>query len=448
MARRLQTVIYDIDPDPTIESLHLGAALDAGADRDCLHIPHQLSRQIARTHRYQLRALDGGGWTPNVSSQVRQAAQGGYLVAEWAAIELFFDEPAGTTVTMRLHDGAGASWWWDGGAWALAGATDYNVAADIIANFATFAATDATLLGVEWLLITTDKTATPFVYGALIGSRLMFASRSGKLGTTVSRSDGWLDDVIHRVLLPYLQSNILPEVTDEREAQDELKVLDYSKGVGDGETNYVVSDVQAVYNLDVDPAMLSPLSGTWDPVDKCYTLDIALADCTLYAARLVYIPLVAYSGKADFFDSTLPQVLIEEITEKNDIGTHGQVLVRDKANLQALGVPYPRLRQLKLVALLQGDDHINTWELAESISRITGGTGGVVLVSAGTGMPVSVRAHKQLRPARGDQTIEIAARFDLTVWSREYLGTEQTVPLMKEGGFLTTIVPAETVVAR
>jgi hypothetical protein len=45
-------------------------------------------------------------------------------------------------------------------------------------------------------------------------------------------------------------------------------------------------------------------------------------------------------------------------------------------------------------------------------------------------MPVSVHGKVQLRPARGDLQVRGAARFDLVVMARQYLGSEESVTLI------------------
>ena len=453
MTRRLQTVIYDVDPDPKIEAAHLGFALDDTADRFCIFRTKKISRLISRTHRYQMRALSGGGYTPDTPVVITQAAHGGDLVREWAAIELMYEETTtDTTVEARLHDGLGTSFYWTGAAWAVATLTaHWNDPADVVANFATMAVTGATgsvRLGVEWRIDSSDRLVTPYVYGAYMAARLLFGARSGSTAQD-TRSDSWLDDIIHRVAIPWFKSSLAPEVTDELVAIDEVTVLDYSDGINFGEGNYVVNEVQAVHDLDDDAEMFSPLSGTWDPSEKTFTLDVALPSSTRYAARLTYDPIVAYTGNKDFKSAALPQLLIERIDQVKDRGTDGDLVVRDTANLTALRLPFPRWKEYRLLMLLQSDGAMTAMELAGAIERAFNGRRGVRLLSGGTGMPVSIHGNVELRPARGDTEVAAAARFDLTLWSREYHGVEESgVPLLKTDGFVTTIVPAESVVAR
>lgn len=448
MARRLQTVLYDLDPSPLVERLFTGFAIDDGVDREPIYTPVKLSEQMVRAHRYTLRPLQGGGYTPSVPVTVTQAARGGSLLKEWGGIELFYSAPTSTTVEARLHDGAGSSLYWDGADWVAAGASDWNTPAEVVANFATLTASDATLVGVQWRLTTTDRTATPYVYGAAIAARLMFAARSGSTASE-TRSDGWTDDLIHRVLIPWFRANVVPEVTDEKELVDEVLVLDYAEGINWGEGNYVVSGVQAVHDLDADPAMDTPLSGSWDSSDSTYTLASPIDAHTRFAARLTYEPIVAYTGRLDYFDAALPQVLLEEVVTIDDTGGAGTVVVRDTANLTAIRVPASRKKRSRVTVLLQADGQVTAMELAESIERAFNGKRGVVVVSGGTGMPVNIHGMTTLRPARGNQTVAGAARFDLELWTREYHGTEESsAPLLKSGGFVTTVAPRETVVAR
>lgn len=71
-------------------------------------------------------------------------------------------QPANTQVRFRLNDGTDDRYW-DGGAWAVAGATDWNTEAEVSANIATFPSTSLQL-GVVINLMTTDEFVTPTLH--------------------------------------------------------------------------------------------------------------------------------------------------------------------------------------------------------------------------------------------------------------------------------------------
>lgn len=453
MARRLQTVIYDCNPSYRVESVFDGLDLDNEVDRQSMRTPVLLSNQVARTARYRLRPQSTGGYEVNTARYVKQAARGGSLVREWAALELFWSEPTYTTLLVRLHDGDGTSFWWDGAAWAEATLpAEFNTPEDLQGNFSTFPTTGAvssTVVGLEWSLTTTNKQATPLVYGGLIAARLQFGSRSGDTAAETG-SESWLDDSIHRTVLPYLKSALAPEVTDERRLQAGATILDYSDGIGHGIRRYVVNSVSAVYDLDSDPTMLSPLSGSWDSSTLQYTLDSALPAGTDIAVRIQYEPLVAYTADQDLFEDAIPQLVLEQIQQTQDYGSVGDLMVRDiRADPPtALSVPSPSIRVYPIEGVLQSDGIHEAAEFAESIRRVMGNKGGVHLVSGNTGNAVHLFISHRYRPHRRTGTNATALRFAMRITATEYDGDESTVPLLKSGGVNATIGDDDGAVAR
>lgn len=446
MTRRLQTVIYDADTAPDIELFYGGHTIAATADRDFVHRTVILHAQTSRLHRYRMRpAVSGFFDATDTTAIVRQAIRGGHLVREWAAIELLFDQVTGTTVEARLHDGTD-SYFWNGGAWVVAGAADWNVPQDVGDNFAALDPAIVPRVGVEWRLQTSDKRATPFVYGALIAARLLFMVRFQAQGVdgpdelvapSATGSDGWTDDVIHRVLLPFLRDQVAPEVTDQRKAKGPLITLRYDQGVGD--SAYVVDDVQAVYDLDVDPDMRTPLAGTWDPGTKVFTLTAAIPSGHTYAARLEHRPVVAYTANRDFFTARLPALLVESIAEVDDQPGEGDDFVRDPVAGTTLAVSAGRWKTYSTVILAQGDSAVSVFELVGALERAFDGRRGITLVSPGTGMQVIIHGAVRLRPARAGAAVPDAVRFDLRLRTREYHGAERTVTLLSPTGFIPQV---------
>lgn len=83
-------------------------------------------------------------------------------LASWAGFEAIpaaSQQPAGTSVRYKLNDGTDDRFW-DGGAWAVAGATDWNTEAEVTDNIASFPSTSRRI-GVVVNLVTTDEFETP-----------------------------------------------------------------------------------------------------------------------------------------------------------------------------------------------------------------------------------------------------------------------------------------------
>ena len=427
----------------------------ATADREVTR-PVRFSWRTSRAARYRMRPLASGYYdAADTTAIVSQAARGGDLVREWAAIELHFALPTieqvdaapldPTIVEARLHDGAGGVVYWDGLAWSPAGAADWNTPADVEANFAALDAEAFPRIGVEWRLRTTDRRVTPYAYGAVIAARLLFMARSGETALATG-SDSWIDDVVHRTLLP-LFASAAPEVTDESVAPTLLSALDYSGGVGD--TTLRVREVQAVYDLTLDPNMRAPIPGVWNPATMVFTFTppavIPLGNA--YAARLIYEPLAAYSGDKDIFTARLPQVIIEALDQVVDHGGPEDELVRDRAASPpvAIRVPAARLREYRMTVLLQAMDDVMLFELQAAVERLLDSRQGRALVSAGTGMQVSLWGLQRARPARCTADVPSAVRFDLMLRTREYHGAEVQTTLLDPTGFTLTVANGKTV---
>lgn len=428
MARRTQTVVYDIDPDRIQADTYGGDVYDVDDIRrvELTKAGELVAPRITRRNAFRLRLQTTGRFDIVATPTVRQQLRGGTLVREWAAIELFFDQPTSTTVEARLHTGTNP-YYWDGGAWAIAGAGDWNTPTVVETNFASFLISVSKSLTVEWRLQTADRDATPSVFGAVMLARLVFQSRSGTTAAG-TLSDSWLDDIIHRDLIPFLQG-AAPEVTDETTnlTGAPLSVITYAP-IGD--SLYTVADVAAVYDLDNDAQMDTPLAGSFDSGTSTFTLTTPLPDGTAFASRVLYTPNVAYTADRMYFESELPHIVIEVITTVETVGGTGVCIVRSADRVTACELPVATEKKYDVTILLQADGPVHTFDLAEAIERLLGGERGIVRVSTNTGMIIGIHGNVQLRPARSNEEIGGAARFDLSLRTEQYLGAETTRNLL------------------
>lgn len=424
MTRRTQTVIYDVTTEPSEAAEFGGEVVGSGIARVRLAgVGVEAMPRTFRQWAFTLARSSTGRYPTGATKTVRQHLRGGTLVREWAAIELAYSAPTGTTVRARLFDGTNALYW-TGAVWAVAGSTNWNTPAAVEANFPALDPAAASSVTVEWELSTTDRTVTPVVYGAAIAARLVFGARTGDTAAETG-SDGWLDDLLHRVLIPWLKANAQPERTDEApgDLTAETAVLEFSDLAG---TSYVVSGVQAVYNLDADPRMRSPLTGTWDGSAKTFTLSTPLAIGARWAARVTYAPEVAYAADTHLVIAAYPHIVVETIGPVTRGGGTGTAIVRNAARTSAIAVDSPRHIEFTAQVLCQAEGPVPAFELVEAIDRALDGGEGLRLVSAQTGMPVGIVRDSQERPQRPD-----AARFGLTVRSSHYRGVESTLPLIQ-----------------
>ena len=439
MARRLTYVPYDLSPEPAREELFSGAAiqLDANIELEPLFQPVSIHLGLARRWRYRLSPDSTGRYPVSTTAIVTQAARGGYLVREWAAIEPMYSQPADTLTECRIHDGDGTSYYWNGAAWQVAGASDWTTPELVAANASTIDAELLPKVGLEWRLSTQDAEATPYVYGGMAAAGLWFGARTGATAEE-TLSDSWADDLIHRVLVPWLRS-LDPERTDEGVTSTYLSIRDYSGGPGQG-SGWIVREATVAYDLTDDPEMQAPLSTSWNAATKELTFTPAVPAGHRYAVRLIGVPTVVFGGDRDLFLAGIPQVVIESIGVVTDgPGYQGDDIVRDIASAEAFRIPAGRPRSYPMVLLLQSDGQVSALEIHAALERAMNSRGGIVLISEGTGMPVQLRITRQLRPARTGMGMAAAARVDLTADVVEYHGAAEVGPLIQDGGVVPTV---------
>ena len=438
MSRREQLVVYRQSPEPRVEATYDGHEMASNIRLRRLFAPKQLSLTKRAVWRYQLEPTNSGFDTATTTATVKHAAQGGTLVQEWAAVELFYEAPTGSTVEARVHDGSGNEFYWDGGSWSAAGAGDWNTPADVEANFSSLDPAVVEKVGIEWRLQTSDKTVTPFVFGAYIAARLVFNRVWSESLDPVDRgADSWDDDAINCVLLPWLRM-ATPEYSDQITLGAETSALDYSAGVGDSTQS--VASVQAVYDLDADPRMRSPLAGSWDAVAKTFTFTTPVAANTTISVRMELELRALFQGSQHLLLDVLPHLLIESMTRDAGRGRAGRLHVRDKVNLDSISVRAPREVTFSGTLLAQADRFTTAAEVYQAVDRLTDDAGGAVVISPCTGFASSIRISPIKRPGRGDQEIDAAARFDFSLTTLQYHGSEGTEKLVDEDGFQASFV--------
>lgn len=84
-------------------------------------------------------------------------------IKQWRVFEGPNVTPTGTSIKYRVNDGT-QDLWWNGGAWAVPGASDWNTEAEVSDNLSSFPITNRKIqLLVN--LVTTDEYQTPILYG-------------------------------------------------------------------------------------------------------------------------------------------------------------------------------------------------------------------------------------------------------------------------------------------
>lgn len=230
------------------------------------------------------------------------------------AVSVHTDEPEDTSVGWRVVlDGTEA--WWSGASWDAPADDElhWNTASDLATNLGAVDMSAARLgLGFRATLRTTRSDRTPKVYGVRI-----FAA----VAPTATQLDPTMQADPRDELAAVVAAAIKGLQVDETEELagsalgDGNTTIDYSEGIGGRRRN--VTDVVAVYDLDADPAMMSPLAGAWDGGTKIYTLDAAVDASAKIHVKLQWAPWAQMAGgDADFLivdKERGPMALIEVV---------------------------------------------------------------------------------------------------------------------------------------
>jgi hypothetical protein len=430
----METVVYDLDASYVPDGPFANDVVGAGLRR--YPGSRRLSTHITRQDWY---ALEPDGVGPAV---LLQAARGGDLVSGWLRIELLYSnpDPAASTIQVRLYDGTSRVWW-NGAAWAVTIGDDWNTPADLALHFPTLDAGDYPRIGLEWevSIISDDGYAEdrPVVYGALIAAELGFgATFDGRDG----RADSWQDDLVHRVILGLFE-DFRPVIVHEVELGAAVTVLDFSQGLAsctDAEPArmdfYQVMGVVGVYDLVDDPGMRSPLSGTWDGGASTWTAAAEIETGTMLHVRVEVMLHVGFMADSDYFTDMLPQLLVEKLDMDTERQAASRVPVKDYVEGDALMVGPPSHLSGTATCRIEAASSMVVMQIHNAVKRAIP-RDGIVLLSAGTGIPTSVMGPFESAAERGVGDTPGTQRFDLDVATDAWYGEPTIVPLLQPSSF-------------
>jgi hypothetical protein len=205
------------------------------------------------------------------------------------------DGAAVTSVGLRIFDGTDERWW-NGAAWVVAGAGEWNTEAEVNANIAAFDVS-ARAFGVVFNLATTDDRFTPEVECFAVLWR-------GPIDWT----DDLLIDSLVGVLqdeLAYVEDVALPPLASAS------AVIDLDAYSDDHDLTYV--DADAVFDHVNDPTHATDLLSSYNPTTRVLTLTTPIPIGGVPYLRMIVRPHVAWDTNQDFTElGKLPQVIIRD----------------------------------------------------------------------------------------------------------------------------------------
>lgn len=278
-------------------------------------------------------------------------------VKEWRGFEAVIKhaqdpDGGGAVVTedfYRLGDGVD-EFWWDGGTWAVAGATDWNTEAEVAANIATFPAT-AKSIQVIVNLRTNDDRVTPklfavkVLYGAVIDHH---------------------EDYVIRSLVPDMKANIRApgRTLIGFSGGTSVVIQDYKP-----ETPYDIKDVESVYNDTADPAHLFDLFDSYNAGTQTVTLSSDPGACNLFI-RFKYQPVVAVKTSRDYSEvGKVPSLTIERVRIVNATERSCDDSVINKDAGTAVKVFAPRQGDIEFDVIADTDKIVDLYRLMEEARK-------------------------------------------------------------------------------
>jgi hypothetical protein len=294
-------------------------------------------------------------------------------IKQWLFFEAVRDEPAGTSIGYRFDNGT-REIWWDGGAWATAGATDWNTEAEIQANFDTFPF-DNNSIAVLSNLVTTDDTVTPKLFEIRLLGLFEFEV---------------IEDLI-KTLMIKMFDEIRPVTDAVARVLTTTSTFDFTGDYKLQNPGYNIIDVPRIYNKTDDPlektniadtytpGPLNPAGRTNEPGSVTTTVPADANDIIKF--KVQYVPEIADYTDEDYFEVTKVPLISFEFVEETirrdglhvnaDIsaGTNGGVIIRDITNMTAVQVLPPAQIDLRIGYAVFTDSSRDQKRLIEAIEK-------------------------------------------------------------------------------
>lgn len=312
-------------------------------------------------HKLKLKlgdTLSGPRYSTDVDISARSRTYEPQSMRSLLMVQVFSETPEGTSVGLRIYDGTDEMWW-DGAAWSVAGAGEWNTEAEINANVSTLDVS-ARKFAIVVNLATTDNKVTPIV-------ELVKVLWEGPVD--------WIDDILLDSLVATIQDELgfvvdvaLPPVSS---AISNVDLDDYlSSGTG---SNLNVTDVDAVFDDVNDPDHLTDLLSSYDSGTHAITLNSSVPIGAVLFIRLLVSPEVAWDTHQDFEEvSKVPQIILRDAQNVRSSSYPmwgGSGIVR-KDTGAAVEIMPPRRMTYEITAELRTDRTREQHRLQEAFLRL------------------------------------------------------------------------------
>jgi hypothetical protein len=212
-------------------------------------------------------------------------------------LQVFGSTPEDTYSQVRLYDGSD-HYWWDGGAWSVAGAGNWNDEGTLNANIETFPILPGREFAVVVNLVTEDKYNTP---------------RVSEIRVLMEIRIDYIEDLVFRSLIPLMKQEIRPLVNYDLPPSDveqaTIKLNDYKL-----DTAFNIVDVDAVFNFSDDPELLTDILSSYDSGTNIITLGTPIPAGDRPFILLRYEPVIAYTTQQDYIEvAKVPSIVLQRL---------------------------------------------------------------------------------------------------------------------------------------
>lgn len=256
-----------------------------------------------------------------------------------------------TDVRFRLHDGTDDRYW-DGGAWVVAGSSDWSTEQEIADNIVNW---DIVTLGRKMRVVvnlsTTDSKYTPYL---------------SRVDILYDAKIDFQDDMIYRTIIPALRDNIRPKGRTVFPAPTTTNVFNLE--TVEIETPYNFVGVDSAYDYTNDPDRLNDIFSSYDSVTKDVTLTQDITADDLVYIEFIYEPEVAVNTSQDYIEAEkVPEIVITDLVWNGRESMHEESVANKEAKT-AIVVPGPIRGNLDLTLSVIADKGFDKQNCIEEIT--------------------------------------------------------------------------------
>ena len=311
-----------------------------------------------------------------------------------------------TLVGFKLNDGTNDRYW-DGGAWSVAGASNWNTEAQIANNISTFPATSK-----ELQVIVNLKTANSDYTPIVREVKVLWAS-----------DVEFQEDIVYRSLVRLLRQEIRPIADYPFEVATSSSVLDLKDDYPLA-TPYNVVGIDAVFNDTDDPNHETDLFSSFNQGTLEVTLSSPIAAGKLVWVRFIYEPEVSVSTGREYEElEKVPQLVLDniEMVDTTEMPCFDHVLNKDSGEGTKVHAPIRGDLQVDMDVIT--DKQTDQMRTAGEVARFFGNN--PTLFS--TGLDEEYRLwlideYRLVQPARGPNMHQGRVRFRIVhvlVWHKD-----------------------------